>query len=100
MLKAEQGDILKVTSIQYPVLVVSKNFFNETGMVIACPILPNATPGPLRVRCEGTRESGYVYCEQMRVIDLNTRRFSRTDSVSLQELMDIVDTIQSIFDYV
>ena len=27
MLRAEQGDILKVASIQYPLVVVSKNFF-------------------------------------------------------------------------
>ncbi len=100
MLKAEQGDILKVTSIQYPLVVVSKNFFNESGMVMACPILPAAVRGPLRIWCGEIREPGFVFCEQLRVLDLRVRRFSKTGSVSYNDLIDIVDAIQSIFDYV
>ena len=100
MLKVEQGDILKVASIQYPLVVVSKNFFNESGMVMACPILPDAVRGPLRIRTDNAKAPGYVYCEQLRIVDLNTRRFSRTGFIPLQELMDIADAIQSIFDYV
>ena len=100
MIKAEQGDIPKAASLKYPLIVVSKNFFNESGLVMACPILPNAVRGPLRIWCESIREPGYVYCEQMRVVDLNARRFSKTDSASYDDLIDIVDAIQSIFDYV
>ena len=100
MLKAEQGDILKIASIQYPVIVVSKNFFNESGLVMACPILPDAVPGPLRIRCSDVKTPGFIYCEQLRLVDLNIRRFSKTGSIPLQELMDVADTIQSIFDYI
>ena len=100
MLKAEQGDILKISSIRYPVIVVSKNFFNESGLVMACPILPEAVPGPLRIRCSNVNAPGYFYCEQLRVVDLNVRRFSKTGFIPLQELMDVVDAIQSIFDYI
>ena len=100
MLKAEQGDVLKVPSMSYPFVVVSKNFFNESGLVMGCPILPEAVPGPLRIYCEKIRKPGYVYCEQMRIVDLNIRRFSKIDSVSLNDLIDIVDAIQSIFDYI
>ena len=100
MLKAEQGDILKVASIQHPMIVVSKNFFNESGMVMACPILPDAVPGPLRIRCSYGNAPGYIFCEQVRVLDLQIRHFSKTGFVPLQELMDVVDAIQSIFDYI
>jgi len=100
MLRAEQGDILKVASIQYPLVVVSKNFFNESGMMMACPILRDAVCGPLRIRTSNAETPGYVYCEQLRIVDLNTRQFSRTGFIPLQELMDIMDAIQSIFDYV
>lgn len=31
-----QGDVLKVDKIKLPVLVVSKDFFNQTGEIIAC----------------------------------------------------------------
>ena len=100
MLRAEQGDIVMVASISWPFVVVSKNFFNESGLVMACPILPTAVRGPLRIWCESIRNPGYVYCEQLRVVDLNTRRFSRIDAVSYNDLIDIVDAIQGIFDYV
>ena len=100
MNKAEQGDVLKINSIQYPVVVVSKNFFNASGLVMACPILPEAVRGPLRIKCESIRNLGFVYCDQVRAVDLKTRRFSKIDSVSYYELIDIVDAIQGIFDYV
>ena len=31
-----QGDILKIEKIKLPVLVVSKDFFNQTGEIIGC----------------------------------------------------------------
>ncbi len=100
MRKAEQGDILKVVSMPYPFVVVSKNFFNDSGMVMACPIIPNAVPGPLRIRCNSAACSGYIYCEQVRLVDLNARRFSKVSSVPYGDLIDVVDAIQGIFDYV
>ena len=38
MVMIEQGDMLRVGGINYPVIVVSNNFFNQSGKVIACPI--------------------------------------------------------------
>ena len=100
MIKVKQGDVLKVPSIQYPVVVVSKNFFNESGLVMACPILPETVRSPLRIRCESIRTPGYVYCDQVRSVDLNKRRFTKIDVLSYYELIDIADAIQGIFDYV
>ncbi len=100
MIKTEQGDILKISSIQYPVVVVSKNYFNESGLIMACPILPDAVPGPLRIRCNSNRAPGFVYCEQVRIVDLTKRKFTKVDTVSYYELIDMIDAIQSIFDYV
>ena len=100
MMKSEQGDILKIASLPYPVVVVSKNFFNESGLAMACPILPEAVRGPLRIWCGEIKSPGFVYCEQVRVVDLNARRFSRIDAVPYGNLMDIVDAVQGIFDYV
>ena len=100
MLKAEQGDVLKIASLPYPVVVVSKNFFNESGLVMACPILPSAVRGPLRIWCGSIRTPGFICCEQVRAVDLKARRFSRIDAVPYHDLIDIVDAIQGIFDYV
>lgn len=45
MIHIEQGDLLKVAGLKYPVMVVSIDFFNETGKAIACPIVKNAVEG-------------------------------------------------------
>ena len=42
MAKVEQGDLLKVAGLAYPVIVVSNDFFNESGKAIVCPIMKNA----------------------------------------------------------
>ena len=70
----EQGDLLRVGGIRWPVIVVSNNFFNESGRVVACPILPDAVEGPLHIRLKDCPVEGYVLCEQMRYIDLKARR--------------------------
>ena len=47
-----QGDILKVEKIKNPVLVVSKDFFNETGEIIGCPIFDHSIGSPLHIEIE------------------------------------------------
>ena len=42
---AHQGDIIKVEKIKPPVLVVSKDFFNESGEIIGCPIIGDSNEG-------------------------------------------------------
>lgn len=49
MAPIEQGDLLRIEGIKYPVIVVSNNYFNQSGMVIACPIVKTAVPGPLHI---------------------------------------------------
>ena len=46
---AHQGDIIKVEKIKPPVLVVSKDFFNESGEIIGCPIIADSNEGPLHI---------------------------------------------------
>ncbi|MDD6051486.1 MAG: type II toxin-antitoxin system PemK/MazF family toxin [Clostridiales bacterium] len=36
--------------LEHPVLVVSNNFFNQSGMALVCPILKNAVEGPLHIQ--------------------------------------------------
>ena len=40
-----QGDILKIEHIKKPVLVVSKDFFNQTYEIIGCPIYEKEKQG-------------------------------------------------------
>ena len=95
----EQGDLLRVGGIKWPVIVVSNNFFNESGRVVACPILPDAVKGPLHIRLKDYPVEGYVLCEQMRYIDLKARRWSRLSATHYFDIMDVSDAVMGIFDW-
>lgn len=95
----EQGDMLRVGGINYPVIVVSNNFFNQTGKVVACPILKNAVEGPLHIRLKDSAIEGYVLCEQVKYLDLKARCFSKLTSTHYFDIMDISDAVMGIFDY-
>ena len=95
-----QGEILKIEKIKVPVLVVSKDFFNRTGEVFACPIYREGTPGPLHIWIHGKEVDGYAQCEKMALLDMQVRGYAKVDRVPPGEMMDIVDAIQGIFDYI
>ncbi len=94
-----QGDVLKIERIKLPVLVVSKDFFNQNGEIIGCPIYETGKEGALHIHIEADRLQGYVHCEKLALLDLNARRFSKLCRISLNHIMDITDAVQSIFDY-
>lgn len=95
-----QGDILKIEHIKYPILVVSKDYFNESGQIIACPIFTNSSVGSLHVLIESEEVVGYVQCEKLALLDLKVRGYRMLGSVSLSDKINISDTIQGIFDYI
>lgn len=95
-----QGDILRIEKIKQPVLVTSKDFFNETGEIIGCPIFTTGSSSPLHIEFHTDSFTGLVHCEKMRLLDLNVRRYSKLDRILLPDIIDITDAIQSIFDYI
>ena len=98
-MKIEQGDLLNVGGVAYPVIVVSSSFFNASGKVIVCPILKDAVEGPLHIPLKDCPVKGYVLCEQVRYLDLSARRFSRVSAAPSFDIMDISDAVMGIFDY-
>ena len=95
-----QGDIIKVEKIGKPVLIVSKDFFNLTGEVIACPIFEDGKSGPLHIKIRSNEIVGNVHCEKLKLLDLNSRGYSKIDRLQISDIMDITDAIQGIFDYI
>ena len=96
---ARKQQKLNIEKITVPVLVTSKDFFNQTGEIIGCPIFSGGTEGALHIKIKTSNTEGYVHCEKMKLFDLNVRGFSKIDSLSISDLIDITDAIQSIFDY-
>lgn len=95
-----QGDVLRIEKIKSPVLVVSKDYFNQSGEIIGCPVTEHGKEGPLHIFVQGRAVSGYVRCEQLALLDLEVRRFSKVDRISMNDMINITDAIQGIFDYV
>ena len=47
--------MLKISGLPYPMIVVSNDFFNQEGKIIACPIVRNAAEGPLHINSSKIR---------------------------------------------
>ena len=99
MTAIEQGYLLKVEGIQHPVIVVSNNYFNQSGKAIVCPILKKAVPGPLHIELKDSPVEGFVLCEQVRYLDLSSRRFSKMTQTHYFDIMDISDAVVGMFEY-
>ena len=95
----EQGDLLKVDGVAHPVLVVSSNYFNRSGRVVACPILKKAVSGPLHIALNHSALEGVAICEQVRYLDLSVRHYSKLGQAHYYEIMDISDAVMGIFEY-
>ena len=91
---------IKVEKIKPPVLVVSKDFFNESGEIIGCPIIADSNEGPLHIWTSTKEVEGYVQCEKIALLDLSVRGYKIIDSMPLSELINISDAIQGIFEYI
>ena len=98
-METEQGDLLRVNGLEYPVIVVSNNFFNTSGKAIVCPIVKNAVEGPLHIRLKDCPIEGYILCEQVRYMDLDARHFSKITAAPYFDIMDISDAVMGMFDY-
>ncbi len=90
---------MQIDSFKQDVLVVSKDYFNQNEQIIACPIVCNHSEGPLHIRIQSHETSGVVLCEQMKYLDLKMRHYIVKKSIPLNNIIDITDAIQSIFDY-
>ncbi len=95
-----QGDIIKIDSIKTPVLIVSKDFFNRTGEAIGCPVFLDGEPGALHIFISTKRIKGYVQCEKLKLLDFNVRGYHKIDRILMEDIINITDAIQGIFDYI
>lgn len=92
-----QGELLRAEGIPHTFLVVSKNVYNETGQVIACPVRKEETFSPTNYVIP---ESGQtVICDQLRYLDLAARHVRRIGEVSVNDIVEISNIIESLFDY-
>ena len=95
------GDIVKISGYKNYFLVVSSNTFIEvTKMIQVCPFITGVDAGPLHIQAVGTKGTiGTAICEQIKLIDLVSRKVTKQDRIHYPDIMNISDAIQGIFEY-
>ncbi len=59
-----------------------------------------ATAGPLHIAVATDEIQGYVQCEKLALLDLTVRRHKKISRLMLNDIINITDAVQGIFDYV
>lgn len=101
-----QGDIIKVNfdptygheqSGYRPALIISNSLFNErVGLSICCPITSVDKGYPVHIPIpEGEAVEGVIMCDQVRTLDLKTRKFHKVGELSEKVLEDVLEIIVS-----
>ena len=96
----EQGDIILAGGIEHPLLVISNNTYNKTGHLIACPVLSECPNEWLTVLANTETVTGYIICDNPRQIDWHARGAFLKSRISLGTLLNVLDRVQALFEYV
>ncbi|SKB73486.1 PemK-like, MazF-like toxin of type II toxin-antitoxin system [Lachnospiraceae bacterium] len=97
-----QGDIIKISGFKKKLfIIVSKNaFIRATGIFHVCPMISGILAGPIHIPVKGKNgESGTVICEQIKAIDPKARGCTRVDLLGYEDIMNVSDAVQGIFEY-
>lgn len=99
----KQGDIIKLDLTPTkgheqagyrPALVVSNASFSQAShMRMVCPITNTNRNSPLHVALNGLQTTGFVMCDQVRVVDIRTRGYKVVESISEDTLWEVCDII-------
>ena len=99
MSEIKQGDILQLEKPSIYILVLSKDFFNQSGFIIACPVAANTFPDALHIPVSTEKYSGKALLEHLRSLDIRSRLYRHISSLPFDQIQEISDAVQSIFEY-
>ena len=99
MNKPEQGEVIRISGASSPFLVVSQDYFNDSGLVVVCPIVKKTVSDALHVPVRYDEKDGFVLCENITSVSAESRGFTRLGRISAAELPEIIYRVQSIFDF-
>lgn len=93
-----QGDIIKVDGIKLNMLVISRDIINENEVCIVVPLSSNFSESVTHIKNSFSRE--LLITEQLRYIDLTSRYYKKLGNLSLEEMQNVVDVVQGLFDII
>ena len=81
-----------------PALVVShRKFSQSTGLAILCPITNTSRTTPYRVPLPpGSGVTGFVMCEQVKSLDVASRRIKRIGTAPPDLLVEVLDVLEPV----
>ena len=91
-----QGEIIKVEGIKNHLLVISRDIINENEVCIVIPLSNNFSESVTHIKNSFSKD--LLITEQLRYIDLNTRFYKKLGTLPLNEMQNIIDVIQGLFD--
>ena len=99
MILVRQGDVLFLEKNSMHVLVLSRDFFNRSGIAVVCPVRKEAFEDALHIPVETPVYKGTALLEHIKSIDLQARSYSKITEIPFEQIQDISDAVQSIFEY-
>ena len=79
--------------------MLSRDFFNQSGMSVVCPLRERADPDALHIRIHSEIYTGTALIEHLRSLDLQAVNYRKISGISYEQIRDISDAVQGIFDF-
>ncbi|MDR2167253.1 MAG: type II toxin-antitoxin system PemK/MazF family toxin [Clostridiales bacterium] len=79
-----------------PALVISDDIFTDlSNLTLVCPITNSIRNSSLRIAlCEGLLTTGYVMIDQVRAVDLKSRRFTVVERVPKELALEVSEVLK------
>ena len=94
----EQGDLIRITRSSVLFLVISSDYYNQSGLVVVCPAVSDAEPDALHVPYRTDAGKGVILCEQLTSVSAAVRGYIKKDHLKANDLLEVIYRVQSIFD--
>ncbi|MCR5195879.1 MAG: hypothetical protein K6D38_06140 [Pseudobutyrivibrio sp.] len=94
----EQGDIIKVEGIKGTAAVISKTGYNQSGCILACPIIAKRTRSSFLVEFPFEGDIRYIASDSVKQLDISTRGYRVVGQVPLSALIVVIDMINAIIE--
>ena len=82
-----------------PALVVNNSMHSKNScMTLVCPITNTNRQSIMHVKLTKTTTIGFVLCDQIRAVDLSTRKFRTIEVLDHDTLWDVCDIVKGAVD--
>jgi len=104
----KQGDIIAIDldpikgheqSGYRPVLVINNSMYSKnSNMTLICPITSTDRKNIMHVKLTKTTTKGYILCDQVRAVDLSSRKYKTLEVLDYDTLWDVCDIVKGAVD--